>query len=89
MQICKAARERQILMNKGLTLLLEFKSEIFDISAPPHHPNQQSLLWREGVLHGSQGIFISQTLASCESTYIMVCQPPTSIIAEYHFVDKK
>ena len=84
MQICKAARERQILMNKGLTLLLEFKSEIFDISAPPHHPNQQSLWWIEGVLHGSRGIFISQTLCVLPGVLnSMICQPTIIVQAEY------
>ena len=70
LQIRKTARERQILLNKGLTLPLAFKSEIFDISAPPHHPNQQSLCWIEGVLHGSQGILFSQTLCFLVSSII-------------------
>ena len=84
MQIRKTARERQILLNKGLTLPLAFKSEIFDISAPPHHPNQQSLWWIEGVLHGSRGIFISQTLCVLPGVLnSMICQPTIIVQAEY------
>ena len=56
----------------------------YQCPTPPHHPNQQSLWWIEGVLHGSRGNFISQTLWVFPGVLnSMICQPTIIVQAEY------